>query len=233
MGKLLGILGAAVAYFCIGTVVALAIIVGVFIHQTQLNRDKWTRMLAAAYGVEMPAEKTPSENVAQPQTPPEQPAFEEVLDRRARAIRDIELREQTLYTLRRDMRQQQQMLAEETKRLKQLREKFENELAEMRDGALAAGLDEVRRTLENIKPKQAKEQILKMLNDDRLDEVVELFSQMSDAKRAKIVAEFKTPEEADQLSRILKRIRDGVPLAETTDKTRAAVNRPEPIAPGM
>lgn len=230
MGKLFRILGAAAAYFSIGTVVAMVIIVAGFIQKTQLTHEKWMRMLAAAYGLEMPASAPPT---AAPKTdaPPEQPSFEEMLERRARATRDLELREQTMLTLQREVRQQQQTLVEETKRLKALRENFENELAAMRDGAAAAGLDDVRRTLETIKPKQAKEQIVKMLADDRLDEVVELFSQMSDSKRAKIITEFKTPEEAEQLSRILKRVREGVPLAETADKTRAAINQPQPITP--
>ena len=232
MGKLFRILGAAAAYFSIGTVVAMAIIVAGFIQKTQLTHDKWMRMLAAAYGLELPsATEPPAVPPKKGDAPPEQPSFDEMLERRARAARDLELREQTLQTLQREVRQQQQALAEETKRLKTLRENFENELAAMREAATAAGLDEVRRTLETIKPKQAKEQIVKMLADDRLDEVVELFSQMSDSKRAKIVAEFKTPEESEQLSRILKRVREGVPLAETTDKTRAAINQPQPISP--
>jgi len=231
MGKLFRILGAAAAYFSIGTVAALAIIVAGFIHKTQLTRDKWMRMLAAAYGIELPAAAAPPTAPPKSDAPPEQPSFEEMLERRARAARDLELREQTLQALQREVRQQQQTLVEETKRLKTLRENFENELAAMREAAAAAGLDDVRRTLETIKPKQAKEQIVKMLADDRLDEVVELFSQMSDSKRAKIVAEFKTPEEAEQLSRILKRVREGVPLAETADKARATLNQPQPITP--
>ncbi len=230
MGKLFRILGAAAAYFSIGTVVALVIIVAGFIHKTQLTSEKWMRMLAAAYGLEFPSPAAPA---APPKSDvaPEQPSFEEMLERRARAARDLELREQTVQTLQRDVRQQQQTLVEETKRLKTLRENFETELAAMREGAAAAGLDDVRRTLETIKPKQAKEQIVKMLADDRMDEVVELFSQMSDSKRAKIITEFKTPEESEQLSRILKRVREGVPLAEATDKTRAAINQPQPISP--
>lgn len=230
MGKLLRIIGAAAAYFSIGTVVAMVIIVAGFIHKTQLNHDKWMRMLAAAYGLELPAAAPPA---APPKSDaaPEQPSFDEMLERRARATRDLELREQTMQALQRELRQKQQSLVEETKRLKTLRENFENELTAMRESAAAAGLDDVRRTLETIKPKQAKEQIVKMLADDRMDEVVELFSQMSDSKRAKIITEFKTPEEAEQLSRILKRVREGVPLAEATDKTRAAINQPQPISP--
>ena len=49
---------------------------------------------------------------------------------------------------------------------------------------------------ENIKPKQAKEQILQMIDSNEQDAVVAILTKMSISKQAKIIGEFKTPEES-------------------------------------
>ena len=90
----------------------------------------------------------------------------------------------------------------------------------MREGSVASGKDEVRNTLENLKPKQAKALILEMLNKKEIDDVVTLLSPMPDAKRAKIFGEFKTDEEMEQLSEVLRRIRIGSPTANVPENTR-------------
>ncbi len=79
---------------------------------------------------------------------------------------------------------------------------------------------------ENIKPKQAKEQILKMLDNQEMNEVVTILSGMPIGKRAKIVGEFKTPEETEKLDEILRLIRCGVPEVNLIDKTLSQVKQP-------
>ena len=71
----------------------------------------------------------------------------------------------------------------------------------MQKGAAATGSEDVRRTLETIKPKQAKELLVLMLEQKEMDDVVVLMAGMPDGKRAKIIAEFKTPAEVEQTRR--------------------------------
>ena len=83
---------------------------------------------------------------------------------------------------------------------------------------------------ENIKPKLAKELILKMIDADEKEEVVGIFASMPIPKQAKIVSEFKTEDEQKKLDDILRRIREGgvavtptgalVPDNSTADKAR-------------
>ena len=98
---------------------------------------------------------------------------------------------------------EQSKLADEKKRYQQIREGFDAKLLSMSEGATASGRDEVRRTLENIKPKQAKALLLEMLDKKEIDEVVTILSPMTDAKRAKIFAEFKSEDELEKLSEVL------------------------------
>ena len=71
----------------------------------------------------------------------------------------------------------------------------------MEKGAAATGREDARRTLETLKPKQAKELIAQMLEGKEIDEVVMLLAGMPEGKRAKIIAEFKTPAETEQSAR--------------------------------
>ena len=57
----------------------------------------------------------------------------------------------------------QRRLGDETKRYKQLKDGFDVALRSLRNGATATGTEEVRRILETVKPKQAKELIVQML----------------------------------------------------------------------
>ena len=49
---------------------------------------------------------------------------------------------------------------------------------------------------------------------------------MSDAKRKKILGEFKTTQEAEKLSEILRIIRQGAPQSKLADRTQEQLDQP-------
>jgi hypothetical protein len=69
---------------------------------------------------------------------------------------------------------------------------------------------------------------LQMLDEKKLDEVVVLLSAMPDARRAKIVGEFKTAEDKQRIGEVLRRIGDGVPAAGIADETLRQLAPPKP-----
>lgn len=229
MRKMLRLGGTILLYFCVATVLAEAIIAVGLTQRWQLSRDKWMRILAIAYDVEPAADTAGAKSAEQPSV--EQPSYQQLLDERAVKLRDIELREQSLRAAVDAARGEQRKLVDEKKRLKQLRSGFETQLATTRESATSSGMDEVRRTLETIKPKQAKDQLMRMMADDQMDQAVALMAGMSDNKRGKIISEFKTSEEAEKLSEVLLRLREGLPLAETADKARHQLAQPQPLTP--
>ena len=85
--------------------------------------------------------------------------------------RNLELREQSLRRRRERVGSERRKLVEEKKRLQKLREAFQSDLAALESGALGGGREDARRTLEAIKPKQAKELLMQMLERNELDEV--------------------------------------------------------------
>ena len=71
-----------------------------------------------------------------------------------------------------------------------------------------------------MKPRQAKEQIVLMMDAGSLKDVVALISAMAPAKRSKLLAEFKTPDENERLAKILKLIRTGEPELTLIDDAK-------------
>ena len=81
--------------------------------------------------------------------------------------------------------------------------------------------------LRRLKPKQAKELIAQRLEKGDIDVVAHMLMDMPDGKRAKIVAEFKTPSEMEQIGEVLNRIRQGQPSAELVDQTGKKIEPPK------
>ena len=95
---------------------------------------------------------------------------------------------------------------------------FRNELKEIREGAEREGLAEVQRTLQSLDANQAKEQLLIMYEDERIDEVVTIIQAIPTDKRKDILAEFVSKDEADKLAEILRRISKGMPTSSLIDQ---------------
>ena len=206
-------------YTCVATVIS-AVILGVCCSRAwQLNREKLIQMLAVAQGVDLAAIRQQAhEDQEEPST--EQVSYSEILEARAVKSRDLELREQSLRSAVGRAEIEQRRLAEEKKHLQGLRDGFQGDLQALEKGAVAAGRDNVRRTLEAIKPKQAKVLLGQMLEQKEIDEVVALLDGMTEGKRAKIIAEFKTPDEVSQVGEVLRRIRQGMPAASMAENTK-------------
>ena len=96
-------------------------------------------------------------------------------------------------------------------RLERLRSR--RELEEIREkGQQKKGLQDVQRTLQSLDAAQAKEQLLIMYDDERIDDVVTIVQAMSTDKRKDILAEFVSKDESTKLAEILRRIGEGMPI---------------------
>ena len=217
--RLLGAVGTMFVYACVGTIISQAIILTYLISTWKIDNQRWLSVMAAAQGIQ-PAEGAVTQTKGAEEKAAEQPSLDQILETRALKYRNLELREQELKNSLFQFQLEQTKLADDKKSYKQLRDEFDAQLLSMREGSVASGKDEVRNTLENLKPKQAKALILEMLNKKEIDDVVTLLSPMPDAKRAKIFGEFKTDEEMENLSEVLRRIRVGSPTANVPENTR-------------
>lgn len=206
-------------YACVGTIISQAILLSCLISIWKIDHERWLQIAAAAQGI-VPAETTDERTKAPQEKVAEQPSYDQILETRSLKYRNLELREQELRNSLSQIQSEQSKLAEDKKRFKQLREGFDAQLLSAREGTAASGKDEVRRTLENVKPKQAKALLLEMLDNKEIDDVVTLLTPMADGKRSKIFGEFKTPDELEKLSEVLRRIRVGSSSANVPETTR-------------
>jgi hypothetical protein len=223
IGRLARLLIAAVLYFSAATLMAEGIMAAYVASAWRLDREKLVTMLAAARGM-LPA--GPAEPHALEPRPEEQPSYEQILEARAIHDTNLELREQSLASALVQLRLDQRKLGEAQSRYLAERAKYEEELAAAKKLAASTGREEVRRILQAMKPKQAKETLLQMLDDKETAEVVALVSGMTDAKQAKIFAEFKTPEENAKVKEVLRLIRRGEPETGLADKAQERLQQP-------
>jgi hypothetical protein len=219
IGKLINGAWTLFIYACVGTVISQIVILMYLVSAWKVDHQRWLQIVSVAQGVIPVEEKEEAAKNAE-ETVAELPSYSQVLESRSLKYRNLELREQQLRNSLSNLQFEQSKLADEKKRYQQIRDGFDAKLLSMTEGATASGTDEVRRTLENIKPKQAKALLLEMLDNKEIDVVVTLLTPMADAKRAKIFAEFKSEDELEKLSEVLRRIREGLPSAETPETTR-------------
>ncbi len=213
MQRFIGILAPLVAYFAVATLLAQILLLGIATWRWDLGRDRLVQILALAQGVDLFAMRETAMVKAE-DVVTEQVSFDEIRATRALKYRNLERREQALASALAQFRTEQQNLAEERRRLTTARDAFEAELNELREGAVARGMDDVRRILQSVRPAQAKAQLIEMLNNDELDTVVVLLAEMADQRRSRIIGEFKTPQEQAMIAEVLQRILEGVPDAE-------------------
>jgi len=129
---------------------------------------------------------------------------------------DIRLRSQKEY--RDELNTMLAELRTERDRFDERLTSFRRELEEIREGVQKEGLQDVQRTLQALDPDQAKQQLLIMYDDERIDDVVTIVQAMSTDKRKDILAEFVSKDEADKLAEILRRISEGMPTSSLIDK---------------
>jgi hypothetical protein len=223
--KILEWLGAAIVAFCVATVISLGVVGGMMWVKGALSGDRFLSIMAAVYGI--PTDGAAHANAANSDANSEQPSFDAVIERRALASLDLDLRESALDKSLQDLRNLESQIKTERSRLDLWKQSFDSRIATLQSGRSEQAIVELQQTVEALQPKQAKDQILVILNspprsseDQPLHDVVNLLKSMPLDKRKKIFAEFKAPEETQKLAEILREIRLGMPESELLKDTR-------------
>lgn len=213
--KILRLLGMGLLYFCVATVLAQAVVLGMLWWKGAFSDDRVVAMFAALHGIH-PGKPGVEGAVAKSKDGHghEQPSLEEVSRQRLLASLDLNLRESTLDKALLELRTLEQQVATENERLKQWQQGMDQRIARAENTVLESSLQELQQTLMVISPKQAKEQILKMLQTSTdgsdlraMNDVVRMLKAMPLDKRKKILGEFKSAPESEKLADILREIR--------------------------
>jgi hypothetical protein len=223
MNRILSWTGSLLVAFSIGTTISLVVVAGMLWWKGALADERLIAMIAALQGIKpLP----PGAAEAADPAAAEQPSLDQIMRARLRTSLDLDLRESAIDKSLGDLRTVETLIKTERERLDLWKLDFDQRLAKLETAATDAALLEVQRALEVMSPKQAKDQILKMLDepgaagDDPMQDVVTVIKSMADDKRKKLLGEFKTPEEADKLAEILHEIRLGLPDSDIIRDTR-------------
>lgn len=216
MKRLAALIGTAFLYFCVATVIATVVGVAMLYQKGAFSDDRVLYMWAALHGIPLPSDDTLTNS--EKGDSEEQPAYDDLVTRRMLASLDLELRENTLDKSLEELRTIELKIRTEQERFDRLVGSYEEKLKSLEANAADAAVLETQRTLEALPPKQAKQQLLSLLDEspsagieNPTAAVVALVKAMPIERRRKILQEFKSPEEEDKLAEILKEILRGAP----------------------
>ena len=198
------------AAFCVATVLTQMILFGYFLTRGAVNADTMTKVIALLNGIDISGNRL--QQILRQSEDREQPDFDDILEARKMESYDMDLRLRSEKEFSDELSVKLAELTDERERFDERREAFLGELEEMRKGEQKKGLQDVQRTLQSLDAVQAKEQLLIMYDDERIDDVVTIVQAMSTDKRKDILAEFVSKEESTKLAEILRRIGDGMPV---------------------
>ena len=208
------------AAFCVATVLTQVILLSYFLIQGTLNRNSAIQLVALVNGIDVSGNRL--QEFLRKSNDVEQPSFDEILDQRKMKSLDMDIRLRSQQEFRDELSIMLAELRDDQDRFSDRLLAFRTELKELNEEAQENGLQEVQRTLQSLDPEQAKEQLLIMYDDKRIDDVVTILQAMSTDARKDILAEFTTPADIDILADVLRRISEGMPVSslikETNDK---------------
>ena len=234
MMRMVGLLGQAFIYICVATVLAEGAGLLMLWQKGAFSDSRMLNMWAALHGIDM-SPPVASAVVGGKETSTEQPTIDDVVTTRALASLDIALRENAIDRSLGELKVIETKIRTERTRFDSLVNSFDLKLKQLEESASNQALLETQQTLEALPPKQAKQQLLKLLEErpsEKLanpkEAVVSLVKAMPIERRRKILAEFKTEEEGDKLVEILKDILSGGPDIPLLRQARDNLERVAP-----
>lgn len=215
----------ALTLLSVATVIAQVALLGMLYARGNLSQAKVVEVIAISKDVDLESMWQKLEAASKP-VEAEQVSFEEVLTARKHLSLDLDLREIAADKGLIDVRQLGILLEDERRQYDTLKQEFDQRIENVRLGAVDEGLKEVQRQLESVDAKLAKDQILRILGNadippgTSMNFVVTMFKNMPLDRKKKIMGEFKSAEDRQQLNMILSQIRLGVPDVEVIRQAR-------------
>ncbi|MGB1813944.1 MAG: hypothetical protein ACPHJ3_01225 [Rubripirellula sp.] len=205
------------AAFCVATVLTQVILLSYFLIRGTLNRNSAIQLIALVNGIDVSGMRL--QEIYRQSEDYEQPSYNEILTQRKMMSLDMDVRLRSQQEFRDELSIMLTDLRTDQDRFSDRLLAFRNELKELSEEAQDNGLQDVQRTLQSLDPEQAKEQLLIMYDDKRIDDVVTILQAMSTDARKDILAEFTTPDDVDILADVLRRISEGMPVSSLIKET--------------
>lgn len=216
---------ALLLYVCIATVIAQSIGLAWLWSAGYLEKGRLAQATAVLYGFDLAAlsEEVRDLDLAGK----EQPSLDQIAAQRAIKLKQIDLRELAVQQNLNSFNLMKNQLQKDLDNLQSLQQQFKNQLLALANETVEEGDSKVRRIFENVEPRQAKQLMLQMIKEDELEEVVRMYAAMAPSRQAEIAAEFKSEEETEELSEILRLVRKGFPQLDLINETQSRLEQPD------
>lgn len=219
MKMLLRLFGA----FCVATILAQCIVLGLSAYRGNLDGDTILQGFALLNGIDITGKRL--EDAMRNGREAPVPSYEDITAERAQKSLNLDMRERSIRLSKEQLEAKQRDLQLEIVNFDNRKDAFYSKLDELNKGIEDTSLKDVRRTLESLPPEQSKDQLLKLIKDGQLTDVVAIVKGMPADKSKKILGEFLEPEESEKLYEILRELRKGEPTKSLIDQAR---NQPAP-----
>ena len=198
----------AFAAVCVATVITQMILFGYFLTQGTINGDTTTKVIALLNGIDITGNRL--QQVLRQSEDREQPDFDEILSARKMDSLDMDLRLRSQNELRDENSKMLADLMVNIERFDERRKAFDRRLEELKQGAQEQGLRDLQRILQSLDAAQAKEQLLTMYDDERIDDVVNIVQAMSTDKTKRHIGGVCQQGRNDQTRRDSSSYRRGI-----------------------
>jgi hypothetical protein len=231
MSRILNALATGMMYFCVATVLAAVVGFAMLYQKGAFNDGRVLNMWASMHGLDVSL----ADHAAQNQETQEYPSYDDVLNKRMLVSLDLDLRENAIEKTLAELRATEAKIRTERDRFDRLVTSFDQKIKDLESNATDEAILETQQTLEALPPKQAKQQLLNLLEgppspgiENPVAAVVSLVKAMPIEKRRRILAEFRSEEEETKLSEILQEILRGAPDVPLLRQARDELQKVSP-----
>ena len=214
MKMLLRLFGA----FCVATILAQCIVLGLSAYRGNLNGDTILQGFALLNGIDITGKRL--EDAIRNGREAPLPSYDDVTKERAQKSLNLDMRERSIKLAKDQLEAKHRELQLEITNFDNRKDAFYSKLDELNKGIEDSSLKDVRRTLESLPPEQSKDQLLKLIKDGQMTDVVAIVKGMPADKSKKILGEFLETEESEKLYEILRELRKGEPTKSLIDQAR-------------
>jgi hypothetical protein len=214
ISKLLHGLFGLIGYICTATVITAVVGILYLLKTDRLNDEKMFRMVALFHDVDL-HQLAEVQRKATDQAPPEEVSLDQALRRQQVMDRNFEVKLLQLRRGRQEYDYRLKAINDVIARRDRMAQDWENRLKQQEQLTTQENLATVVGHLELLRPESAKEEFMRWLEEDRMDDVILLMSKMSVKKLGAILQRFQLPEEQTKLYEIHQRILDSNAKAST------------------
>jgi hypothetical protein len=227
MKRIISIVLALIGYFCVATVITLALALGYLWHTDQINPEKAFRIVALLQDVDLEQLATAQHKTGD-DVPPEEPSLDDMLRHQQVQDRNFEVKQLALQRGRQEYDHRLQLLKEQTDRYDRLATEWQSRWKKEQELTTQENLAKIVAQIEQLRADNGKAMLVRWIDEGRMDDAILLMSKMSENKLGRILKTFETEEELNKLHEIHQRIISSGPANSQLEKALGEMKVAEP-----